>query len=43
MGEYSSKREYIREKKAKSGEFKELRKIFFNLSVFLAPILKWLV
>ena len=27
----------------KSGEFKEPRKIISNLSVFLAPILSWLV
>ena len=37
------KREDIREKKVKSGEFKESRKIISNLSVFLALILRWLV
>ena len=35
--------EYIREKKVKSGVFMESRKIIFNLSVFLAIILSWLV
>ena len=43
MGECSSKREYIREKKAKCGDFKEPRKIKANKRVFLAIILRWLV
>ena len=43
IGEYCSKREYIREKKAKSGEFQESRKIRANIRVFLALILSWLV
>ena len=34
MGEYSSKCEDIREKKAKSGGFQEPRKIKANLRVF---------
>jgi len=34
MGDYSSKREYIREKKAKSEEYQESRKIKANLRVF---------
>jgi len=40
---YRRNKEYIREKKTKRGEFQELRKIIFNLSVFLATILRWLV
>jgi len=36
-------KEHIREKKVKSGEFQETRKIRANLSLFLAPILRWLV
>jgi hypothetical protein len=42
-GVNSSKREDIREKKAKSGVLQGSRKIIFNLRVFLALILKWLV
>jgi len=36
-------KEHIREKKVKSGEFQETRKIKALLSLFLAPILRWLV
>jgi len=42
-GAYSSKREYIREKKAKSGVLQGSRKKEANKRVFLALILKWLV
>jgi len=42
-GVNSSKREDIREKKAKSGVLQGSRKIKAILSVFLALILKWLV
>ncbi len=40
---FRRERENIREKEVKSSDFQEPRKITSNLSVFLAPILSWLV
>jgi len=40
---FRRKRENTKEKRVKSGNFKESRKIKANKRVFLALILKWLV